>query len=887
MTQNFRRFLLFTLICFVSLGAYFYFGWQDLPRAKAGNFSLLNDSPPYGSVTPYSVYLNGNLVDLGQYSSVSVYFKVSANNQGQLDYRSVNTDPPVNLNAPIRFSQFASPLNPDFDYCAQMYYSAQGAYNVPLGDKVCFHTSPATSDADIRTTFYPFTWTPERIEGTTVYMRGRLEGLKSGQTATYWFEIWEMDMVNYQQAPGGKKQKTGSGWVPVETITGLQPNHDYFIRLMGEFNGERQNGDFVLVRTGAGPSGNSAGGFFYCPVDLGTCSQVAASVYSGSDIYECHAALRRIFGDSTNKFCYKASEQTLCDSVCKNQSKRVFNYCDRDFEDCVLTKDAYTDQVACNEFLKTKFGSGTSKVCYETGDVSTCNARCRQLEAKTYVYCKDGPECSETASEYQSKEACNKALRDKYGEGTNKRCYYKEERVACNDNCRSGGTSASSQPSSSGNGGRMYYTYYFCPKDKATCIATEKPSLTDCNNVLKVAFPNDKNRRCYASDANQRKACNEACAKMSGVRYFFCMNDTGQCYQTNQSQISPAVCKSYILGKYGKRTNGWCYEEKAECTKNCKIVGEKPPTNFSGEKFYVCTKATGKCSVTYQYQGYDLKLCADAINKNMPGKTNGRCYKDIEDCSLDCTNGIEEAPIQDNGLAASFDWRNYKKQNWLTGVKNQGICGGCWAFSGTAAIEAKYNIDEKMANLDINLSEQDIISCSGQGSCKDGGPDGGALEAFKSGVVDEQCFPYNSTNWRTGNPEPTCNKCVDASSRQWRISDYGFIEPGNTDAIKRALTEKGPLITSYFAGGKVDGEWVKVDYSKPVVSCSKVGRSTNHSIVVVGYDDKEQAWIVRNSWGVNWPRPGAGGYFKIGYGSCGIFSEGAYFVQQVIVPQSK
>jgi C1A family cysteine protease len=372
---------------------------------------------------------------------------------------------------------------------------------------------------------------------------------------------------------------------------------------------------------------------------------------------------------------------------------------------------------------------------------------------------------------------------------------------------------------------------------------------------------------------------------MAGKRYYFCMTDSGQCYQTNGPFLNINACKTYIVGKYGKRTYGYCYEEKAECTKNCKVVGEKPPAEFTGEKFYVCMKATGKCSVTYQYQGYDLRLCADAVNKNMPGKTSGRCYKDIEDCSIDCMNGVEEAPIQANGLPTSFDWRNYKKQNWLTAVKNQGTCGGCWAFAGAATVESQYNIEQKMANLDINLSEQDIISCSGEGSCQYGGPDAGALDAFKTGIVDEQCFPYIAAGWKMGDREPQCNKCVDAASRQWRIGEYGFIEAGSMDNIKKALSEKGPLLTSMFIGGKVDGQWVKVDFSKPVLTCSRVGNSTNHTVVVVGYDDKEQAWIVRNSWGANWPNMNSGGYFKVAYGSCAIFSEGAYYVQQVAIPK--
>ncbi|MCU7520737.1 MAG: T9SS type A sorting domain-containing protein [Ignavibacteria bacterium] len=41
----------------------------------------------------------------------------------------------------------------------------------------------------------------------------------------------------------------------------------------------------------------------------------------------------------------------------------------------------------------------------------------------------------------------------------------------------------------------------------------------------------------------------------------------------------------------------------------------------------------------------------------------------------------------------------------------------------------------------------------------------------------------------------------------------------------------------------------------------------SHAVVIVGYDDNNECWICKNSWGDNW---GWGGYFRIAYGTCGI-----------------
>jgi parallel beta-helix repeat protein len=48
-----------------------------------------------------------------------------------------------------------------------------------------------------------------------------------------------------------------------------------------------------------------------------------------------------------------------------------------------------------------------------------------------------------------------------------------------------------------------------------------------------------------------------------------------------------------------------------------------------------------------------------------------------------------------------------------------------------------------------------------------------------------------------------------------------------------------------------------------------LGSSINgHSVVITGYNQTGQYWIVKNSWGKNWMNDG--GYFKIGFGECNI-----------------
>ncbi|MEA1937313.1 MAG: C1 family peptidase [Patescibacteria group bacterium] len=196
-------------------------------------------------------------------------------------------------------------------------------------------------------------------------------------------------------------------------------------------------------------------------------------------------------------------------------------------------------------------------------------------------------------------------------------------------------------------------------------------------------------------------------------------------------------------------------------------------------------------------------------------------------------------------LPASFDWRA-NGGDWMTSVKDQEGCGACWAFATAGYIEAMYNIQQSNLTLDVDFSEQDLVSCS-SGSCSGGNP-GVAMHYIKEiGIVDEPCFLYVAFN------QNCAVKCGDPVSR---IGTW-FMSPTISQAsIKEDLVNNGPVLTT-----------MNMDtYSFGAMSCTS--SSENHTVVIVGYDDLGGYWIVKNSWGAGWETDG--GYFKVRYGECGI-----------------
>jgi len=237
-------------------------------------------------------------------------------------------------------------------------------------------------------------------------------------------------------------------------------------------------------------------------------------------------------------------------------------------------------------------------------------------------------------------------------------------------------------------------------------------------------------------------------------------------------------------------------------------------------------------------------------------------------------------------LPSSFDWRSKEGKDWMTSVKNQGICGSCWAFSSVGVTEAMFNIDLDNPDRDMDLSEEYLVSDCFQadsGCC--GGDTETALDFMHAaGIPDEGCLAYvdggaggcscgdtgcnaAACTYSTDGAcsDTTCSdRCTDWQTRMVKIAGQAYVP---ADEMKAKLIGNGPLSVALGVGGSVGGHFDEGD----VYRCDDDSELT-HAVVVVGYDDAGGYWIVKNSWGESWG-PSGDGYFKIGYGECGIETE--------------
>jgi len=218
-------------------------------------------------------------------------------------------------------------------------------------------------------------------------------------------------------------------------------------------------------------------------------------------------------------------------------------------------------------------------------------------------------------------------------------------------------------------------------------------------------------------------------------------------------------------------------------------------------------------------------------------------------------------PEATRDLPAHYDWRDVDGDNFVTPVRYQGRCGSCVAFGCVAAVEAGIRIREDDPTLDVDLSEQHAFNCTFFSGCDMGSNASYVLSTIRSqGVVDEECFPYMSGG--TGFDYDCGDTCADAASRLFKIDDYSNVWMG-TPAIKQALMDFGPLPATYsvyedfkyYVHGVYEHTWG-----------SYLG---GHQILIVGWDDTDEAWIVKNSWSESF---GEDGYFRIKWSDCGINS---------------
>ena len=364
------------------------------------------------------------------------------------------------------------------------------------------------------------------------------------------------------------------------------------------------------------------------------------------------------------------------------------------------------------------------------------------------------------------------------------------------------------------------------------------------------------------SEAVEIGLSNPSAAYCEELGYKYETKDTGkgQIGVCNFPDSSFANAWDFYSGESSKKY-GYCaikgYESETE--KNCAWSSE--------------------CSVCVLPDGENIPAFVLMLKEKPKKDYLKNFYKSIEEGQFkkspldDGSSSVELSEISSDELPISFDWRD-NEGDWLTPVKNQGQCGSCWAFASVGAHESQIYIKSGDSTTNEDLAEQYLVSgCFQPADC--GGlylSDISNLFNFHrdDGIVDEGCSPYITAN-------SVCSPCSDYKDRLWNIEDW-YAVTEDIDAVKTVLINEGPIWVGLYMSNSFD--------ASGIMRCNSAkDRSINHAVVIVGYNDTGQYWIVRNSWGADWGLEGDG-YFKVGYGECNIDSY-VYGYEDIIAMKGK
>ena len=206
-------------------------------------------------------------------------------------------------------------------------------------------------------------------------------------------------------------------------------------------------------------------------------------------------------------------------------------------------------------------------------------------------------------------------------------------------------------------------------------------------------------------------------------------------------------------------------------------------------------------------------------------------YKEKDQRRRQLKKGIKskKAVIQEyTGTATAVDWAD----TYTTGVRDQGYCGSCWAYSSAEQLESD-SIRNGYLTTSDKLSVQQMVSCD----TVDLGCSGGNTETAYDYIYDagglelESDYPYVSYFDITGTCELSDSKNVFAVT----LDKYYTLS--SEDDMQTYVLSTGPLSICAAATS-----WTS--YTSGVVStCDD---DVNHCVQVTGVDTDNEYWIIRN-----------------------------------------
>jgi C1A family cysteine protease len=244
--------------------------------------------------------------------------------------------------------------------------------------------------------------------------------------------------------------------------------------------------------------------------------------------------------------------------------------------------------------------------------------------------------------------------------------------------------------------------------------------------------------------------------------------------------------------------------------------------------------------------GRQYNLIYDGENHNYSRKWIERNSKNFK---LKSFKGVAEV------LPKSVDWRSK-----CPPIFDQGQLGSCTANAINGAVGMilmkQKNYTTPMSRLFLYYNERLIegtVNEDSGASLSDG-----IKSLMEKGVCHETLWPY-SDDTKTFKKKPSDAAYKEALS--YLDLDDAKIAYVKQDAntIKSVLAKGTPIVFGFDVYSSFETTTVARSGIVPMPNTSKEAYLGGHAVMLVGYDDNDKTFLVRNSWGTGW---GMAGYCK-------------------------
>ena len=241
-------------------------------------------------------------------------------------------------------------------------------------------------------------------------------------------------------------------------------------------------------------------------------------------------------------------------------------------------------------------------------------------------------------------------------------------------------------------------------------------------------------------------------------------------------------------------------------------------------------------------------------------------YYHVDDRRYRLLPNIDEKPLQETYVPHPVKTNSLDLRENFREIQDQGSQGSCVAFALTSIFEymmrsnnRKEEYDLSEAFLYYNARKQDPNNSENE-DC--GSRFESAIESLhKDGIAVEALCKYNENIY---DKEPSQEAYDDAKKRLLRKA----VNVSNkVSDIKSALEDGFPVAASFTlcpSFSDISMGFVPMPQEEEISEASQKAEAkhSRHAMVIVGFDDKIQCFLVRNSWGRSW---GTQGYCYMPY----------------------